>query len=226
MVAVESVPLRSGTSAEWVASTLILGVGELGLDTDAGVIRVGDGVTPFADLPDFGGSSAVTGPAVLFGLDPEDPALLSGGKFTFSLIDDGRAAPRPDLVNINGSDDTVLDVAMGGDYVLMLTVAPRANGGVVETPGELSFVAQIRVNNGSEAPAYYQTAQTYFTMDDTGYGLNAVTATILVGQPLEAGDTLSVSAEVSPVSVEATDILWASGSSWLSVRRAGDWVAP
>lgn len=49
---VESVPLRSGTTAEWAAGTApILEVGELGIDLTTKDIRVGDGVTAFASLP-------------------------------------------------------------------------------------------------------------------------------------------------------------------------------
>lgn len=42
---------RSGTAAEWVATTLVLGVGEVGVATDTGDIRVGNGTDQFEDLP-------------------------------------------------------------------------------------------------------------------------------------------------------------------------------
>lgn len=48
---VEDVPLRSGTTAEWAASGLVLGRGELGVDITALQIKVGDGTHLFADLP-------------------------------------------------------------------------------------------------------------------------------------------------------------------------------
>lgn len=50
----ETVSLRSGTTAEWAASTLVLGVGELGLDLTTRDLRIGDGSTAFADLTPVG----------------------------------------------------------------------------------------------------------------------------------------------------------------------------
>lgn len=41
---------RRGTSAEWAAANPVLGDGELGLDRDTGVIKVGDGVTAWLTL--------------------------------------------------------------------------------------------------------------------------------------------------------------------------------
>lgn len=52
------VQVRSGTTAEWAdadasdgAAAPVLGVGELGVNTDTGEIRVGDGTSAFASLP-------------------------------------------------------------------------------------------------------------------------------------------------------------------------------
>jgi hypothetical protein len=42
---IESVPLRTGTTAEWTAANIILGVGELGYNTTNFNLFVGDGVT-------------------------------------------------------------------------------------------------------------------------------------------------------------------------------------
>lgn len=50
MIEVESVSVRSGTTAEWAASTLVLGVGELAVNDDTGEVRVGDGVNAHAGL--------------------------------------------------------------------------------------------------------------------------------------------------------------------------------
>lgn len=51
------VPVRAGTTAEWAdadasdnAAAPVLGLGELGVDTDLQAIKVGDGETAFADL--------------------------------------------------------------------------------------------------------------------------------------------------------------------------------
>jgi hypothetical protein len=60
----ETVPLRSATTAEWAASTLVLGVGELGVNTDTGEVRSGDGTNVWSSLPRHDGAKA-RGTAVL-----------------------------------------------------------------------------------------------------------------------------------------------------------------
>lgn len=47
--------IRSATAAEWVTTTLVLGLGEIGVATDTGDIRVGDGVNQFETLKTAGG---------------------------------------------------------------------------------------------------------------------------------------------------------------------------
>lgn len=50
----ETVSLRSGTTTEWTDSGLVLGVGELGLDTTTRDLRIGDGATAFSALHNIG----------------------------------------------------------------------------------------------------------------------------------------------------------------------------
>jgi glycerophosphoryl diester phosphodiesterase len=45
------IQVRRGTTAQWVASSRVLAAGELGLDTDTGVLKVGNGTDLWADLP-------------------------------------------------------------------------------------------------------------------------------------------------------------------------------
>lgn len=52
---VEEVGLRSGPSTDWATSGLVLGAGELGLDTTTGEMRKGDGTAAWAHLPTVGG---------------------------------------------------------------------------------------------------------------------------------------------------------------------------
>jgi len=47
---VEAVPLRTGTTAEWTAAGIILGVGELGYNTTNFTLFIGDGATVFGSL--------------------------------------------------------------------------------------------------------------------------------------------------------------------------------
>jgi hypothetical protein len=45
------IKIRKGTSAQWAASTLVLAVAELGLDTTLNKLKVGNGVSTWSNLP-------------------------------------------------------------------------------------------------------------------------------------------------------------------------------
>lgn len=45
------VSAASGTAADWAASTLVLGVGQLAWETDTGILRIGDGQSLEQNLP-------------------------------------------------------------------------------------------------------------------------------------------------------------------------------
>lgn len=47
--------VRSGTTAEWLATSLVLGLGEIGVDTTTGDVFVGDGTNQPEDLKRAGG---------------------------------------------------------------------------------------------------------------------------------------------------------------------------
>lgn len=44
---------RQGTTAEWESSSYILKSGEIGYDTESGVIKMGDGASLWSALPAF-----------------------------------------------------------------------------------------------------------------------------------------------------------------------------
>lgn len=57
-MALESeVAIRSGTTADWAGSTLVLGAGEIGINTTTGEMREGDGVGLWSTLATIGGRS-------------------------------------------------------------------------------------------------------------------------------------------------------------------------
>lgn len=62
MPPIEVVSVRAGTTTEWADvdatdqdAAPVLALGELGVDTTAGTIKIGDGVTAFPDLDALGG---------------------------------------------------------------------------------------------------------------------------------------------------------------------------
>lgn len=72
MPVITTIKVRRGTAAAWASTNPVLAVGELGLETDTGVLRYGDGTTAFSSLPAlFGGtgSAALIGASSVPGLD-------------------------------------------------------------------------------------------------------------------------------------------------------------
>jgi glycerophosphoryl diester phosphodiesterase len=69
---------RRGTAAQWAAANPTLGVGERGLETDTGIEKTGDGLTPWTALRQDGIGGAVTLP-LLTGTTPFYIAHRGGG---------------------------------------------------------------------------------------------------------------------------------------------------
>ena len=64
--------LRTGSATQWVASTRILAVGEPGVETDSGRIKIGDGTNLWSALPWSGaaiGKSSTNGALTINGAD-------------------------------------------------------------------------------------------------------------------------------------------------------------
>ena len=55
------IQLRRGTTAEWAASDIILAEGELGMDLDLHIFKIGNGGDPWSTLPVSSGVNGDTG---------------------------------------------------------------------------------------------------------------------------------------------------------------------
>lgn len=89
-----TIKFRRGTSAQWVSLNPILSLGEPGLETDTGKIRIGDGVTEFVDLPaylDEAGLSATIAQQV----DEESPFGISVRALVEDMVLETLAANLP-----------------------------------------------------------------------------------------------------------------------------------
>lgn len=73
-------PLRLGTAAEWAASTLVMGDGEVGFDTTNNIFKYGDGTNTWASLS---GSGVVAGGNS--GTAKTVPDSVLGGGYTLTL---------------------------------------------------------------------------------------------------------------------------------------------
>lgn len=104
--------LRRHTHAEWIARNPILGDGEVGLETDINVVRIGDGVTKFLDLNTFVlGTTGGGG-----GEDPDGGSSLVS-LFTYN-VDDYNPLPLPTDNNREAIQDALNACeAAGGGFV-------------------------------------------------------------------------------------------------------------
>lgn len=74
---------KNGTTAEWAADDDVLEVAQLGVDTDTGEVKIGDGVTAWSALDSLGGAGGGGGGGVLL-IDYGD--TVPGGTATGTVI--------------------------------------------------------------------------------------------------------------------------------------------
>lgn len=70
-------PPRTGTAAEWAASTLVLGDGEVGFDSTGNVLRIGNGVDVWSALGVVAGGNSGTSKTI--------PDSVLGGIYMLTL---------------------------------------------------------------------------------------------------------------------------------------------
>lgn len=97
----QRIHLRAGTQAEWTAANPILEAAEPGYETDTERIKVGDGVTPWADLP--------------YGHLNSDPRTINSLGFTLTAA---LTAAQGQLTW--NADEQTLDLGKGGGVTLQL----------------------------------------------------------------------------------------------------------
>ena len=97
----QRIHLRAGTQAEWTAANPILEAAEPGYETDTERIKIGDGVTPWADLP--------------YGHLNSDPRDFNSLGFT---LDAALSAAQGQLTW--NADEQTLDLGKGGGVTLQL----------------------------------------------------------------------------------------------------------
>lgn len=103
----ETVPLRSGTSAEWAATTLTLGLGELGVNTDTGEVRVGDGSSAWSALPRHDGAKARGTAVLVAGTKATTVAGVVAGDLVLATVRTLGTVTAPKAILAVASTDTV-----------------------------------------------------------------------------------------------------------------------
>jgi hypothetical protein len=139
-MALKTVQLRRANSTEWAAYNPILKDGEPGLDPVAGVLKFGDGISAWADLPvyatasDAGGGAVVTvdwadisNVPALFPPDTHTHVVADVTDFTESLQDAVNA-----MIVAGANVTTTYDDTTG-----QLTIASAGGGGGGTTDPEV-----------------------------------------------------------------------------------------
>lgn len=146
---------RRGTAAEWAAANPVLGDGELGLETDTKILKIGDGVTAWASL---------TSGYLRVGAKAADSELLDGLNSTDFLRATGKAV---DSELLDGLDSTAFMLATAKKRVRVVHTWTIA-GEVKIASGDTSYIppffipvpagqtvsavgARHRINSGTSA---------------------------------------------------------------------------
>ena len=188
--------LRRGSAAQWTAANTLLAQGELGLETDTGKLKIGDGSTVWTSLAYYtAGSAAVTsvngqtGTVVLTASDISGLGTIASQAASNVTITGG---------SITGITD--LAVADGG------TGASTASG--ARTNLGLVIGTDVLAPNGSAASL---TSFPTFNQNTTGTASN-VTGTVAVANG-GTGATTASGARTNLGLVIGTDVLSPTGSA-------------
>lgn len=181
-----TVSVRAGTTADWADGAPILHAGELGVDTTAQVIKIGDGVTAFADLDTAvgaGGGGGSPGPlrvvtvGVEFSYDGDDLyATVPGGPGGFVTVQD----PGSFYLVLLDSVDGVEYAAAGAAALAQLfrvTANDESSYTTDQVPVGAVYYSQQTERDDSVIPGLQGIlAGAGLTADALGYGLLVVQA--------------------------------------------------
>lgn len=184
---------RRGTSAEWAAANPILGDGEIGYDRDLGIIKLGDGVTPWNGLstPDIlksvidaaGDLIVGTGPdsygRLVRGAEGQHLTVASDGTLVWEDPPTPPASISPAIVDAKGdlivgvSPDTVARLPAGAaGYIL--TVA--ADGSLAWALDTRKVYAAVFSSIAQSIPNATYTTVTYDSEIADAYAMHSPTA--------------------------------------------------
>lgn len=163
------IQLRRGTASEWTTNNPILAQGEMGLETDTGKFKVGDGVKSWTALSYSSGPTGPQGPTGnkgstgSYGLNPifsrQGTLTLQTGEQRFYVERTGTITSiRATVGTPPQGSSVVVDVMINGVSAL--------NTPMIINPGQYTVLGSIAQNSVLQGD--------YFTVNI--YGVGAVTA--------------------------------------------------
>lgn len=197
------IQLRHDTASRWTSVNPTLAEGEIGIETDTGKIKVGDGTTAWNSLAYFAGVSPVTSVNTKTGavvLDADDVGATSDVQFNgVSVVTSGVAnitdsnirSVSPACTTITASDTTA---TLTANTTYAHAVSSSGCTYTLVTPSDYStayngFILVIETTNS---------ASIAFQTDDTP----ATTISISGNPTIEVGKKYTVTGQFSPLSQE------------------------
>lgn len=82
-----TIKFRRGSASEWVTANTVLKDGEPGYEKSTGKMKIGNGATPWSDLPYFAGSAGASVVTTTFPDPTADPAYDSWPEGTIIFLE-------------------------------------------------------------------------------------------------------------------------------------------
>ncbi len=206
------IQLRRGTEAEWTAADPTLAEGELGLSTDVGKFKVGDGVTAWSALTYFEGDPGADGDPGTPGADGKTvlsgagaPGAGTGADGDFYIDTTAWDIYGPKAGGAWGSGTSIVGPA-GTTSVAALTtaetdtdlrLAPDGLGGVAWSTGGAGSPLTVKEEDGAPSVANVTEIKvTNGTLTDNGAGSVSITTGGGAGSVDPTDVSLAVAMEV------------------------------
>lgn len=235
------IQLRRGTAAQWTAANTLLAQGEVGIETDTGKIKVGDGSTAWTSLAYFTGSgavSSVTGTAPVASSGGATPAIsLSAGygdtlnpyaskTANFVLAAPNGTAGVPTFRAVVAADIPTLNQNTTGTAANVTGIVAVVNGGSgTATP---AIVAGTNVTVSGTWPNQTINATASGSGTVTSVAATVPTFLSVAGSPITTSGTLAItlSGTALPVVNGGTGVTTSTGTTNAVLSNSPTLVTP
>ena len=171
------IQLRRGSAAAWAATSLILSVGEPGWDKTNRILKIGDGVSLWADLDALEGPAGPAGPAGVSSLVLEASGTIGGHRAVIvNSLGQAEYADSTDMSHVGLVAGVTTNAAItGGDLTVAdnIAVTEQSWNWTPNAPIFLSTLGQIT-----------QTPPTVGFSQILGVALTATSAFIRLREPI------------------------------------------